>query len=131
MTHESQVPPNLPSLFTMPLDLRVGLELHELRDFEVTDFGHWKCFAKHVLRGAGYKITIGYTLLETNSSPLKIGHPKRKLVFQPSTFRCKPLVSGRVYIYIYDYSLCTLQYHIRICSWICMCSVYLPLHLLI
>ena len=100
MTHESQVPPNLPSLFTMPLDLRVGLELHELRDFEVTDFGHWKCFAKHVLRGAGYKITIGYTLLETNSSPLKIGHPKRKLVFQPSTFRCKPLVSGRVYIYM-------------------------------
>ena len=25
---------------------------------------------------------------KTNSSPLKIGHPKRKLVFQPSIFRC-------------------------------------------
>ena len=29
------------------------------------------------------------TLLETNSSHLKIGHPKRKLVFQPSIFRCE------------------------------------------
>ena len=28
------------------------------------------------------------TLRETNSLPLKIGHPKRKLVFQPSIFRC-------------------------------------------
>ena len=28
------------------------------------------------------------TLPETNSSPLKIGHPKRKTVFQPSIFRC-------------------------------------------
>ena len=28
------------------------------------------------------------TLPETNSSPLKIGHPKRKLVFQPPIFRC-------------------------------------------
>ena len=29
-----------------------------------------------------------FTPPETNSSPLKIGHPKRKLVFQPSIFRC-------------------------------------------
>ena len=28
------------------------------------------------------------TLPETNSSLLKIGHPKRKLAFQPSIFRC-------------------------------------------
>ena len=27
------------------------------------------------------------TLPETNSSPLKIGHPKRKLVFQPQIFK--------------------------------------------
>ena len=27
---------------------------------------------------------------------LKIGHPKRKLVLQPSIFRCELLVSGRV-----------------------------------
>ena len=27
------------------------------------------------------------TLPETNGLPLKIGHPKRKLVFQPSIFR--------------------------------------------
>ena len=36
------------------------------------------------------------TLPETNSSPLKIGHPKRKVVFQSSIFRCELLVSGRV-----------------------------------
>ena len=29
-----------------------------------------------------------FTLPETNSSPLKIGHRKRKGVFQPSIFRC-------------------------------------------
>ena len=38
------------------------------------------------------------TLPETNSSPLKIGHPKRKLVFQPSIFRC--YVSFREGIYL-------------------------------
>ena len=36
------------------------------------------------------------TLPETNSSPLQIGHPNRKLVFQSSIFRCELLVSGRV-----------------------------------
>ena len=36
------------------------------------------------------------TLLETNSSPLKIGLPNRKVVFQPSIFRGKLLVSGMV-----------------------------------
>ena len=37
-----------------------------------------------------------YTLPETNSSPMIIGYPKRKLVFQPSIFRCELLVLGRV-----------------------------------
>ncbi len=37
----------------------------------------------------------GVTLPETNSSPLKIGHPKRKLVFQPTIFRCKLGVSKK------------------------------------
>ena len=37
------------------------------------------------------------TLPETNSSPLKMGHPKRELVFQPSIFRC--YVSFREGIY--------------------------------
>ena len=36
------------------------------------------------------------TLPETNIPPLKIGHPKRKLVFQPSILGAKMLVSGRV-----------------------------------
>ena len=34
------------------------------------------------------KTKLKITLPETNSLPLKIGHPKRKLVFQPSIFRC-------------------------------------------
>ena len=33
-------------------------------------------------------------LPKTNSSPLKLSHPKLKLVFQPSIFRCELLVSG-------------------------------------
>ena len=46
----------------------------------------------------GHHIFIPYTLPETNSSHLKIGHPKRKRVFQPSIFRGKLLVSGKVFI---------------------------------
>ncbi len=38
------------------------------------------------------------TLPETNSSPLKIGLPNRKVVFQPSIFRGELLVSGRVFL---------------------------------
>ena len=41
-------------------------------------------------------IFLGFTLPETNSSPLKIGLPNRKVVSQPSIFRCELLVSGRV-----------------------------------
>ncbi len=41
-------------------------------------------------------IVVSGTLPETNSSPLKIGLPKRKVTFQPSIFRCELLVSGRV-----------------------------------
>ena len=29
-----------------------------------------------------------FPIPKTNSSPLKIKHPKRKVVFQPSIFRC-------------------------------------------
>ena len=36
------------------------------------------------------------TLPETNSSPLKIGLHKRKVLFQPSIFRGELLVSGRM-----------------------------------
>ena len=34
------------------------------------------------------------------TQPLKIKFPKRKLVFQPSTFRCELLVSGRVVFFV-------------------------------
>ena len=37
-------------------------------------------------------------LPKTNSLPLKIGHPKRKLVFQPSFFLGQTLVSRRVFV---------------------------------
>ncbi len=41
------------------------------------------------------KDNLDVTLPETNSSHLKMGHPKRKVVFQPSIFRCKLAVSFR------------------------------------
>ena len=34
-------------------------------------------------------MVVSFTLPETNSLPLKIGHSKRKLVFQTSFFRCR------------------------------------------
>ena len=40
---------------------------------------------------------MGATLPEPNSSSLKIGHPKRKLEFQPSIFRGELLVLGSVF----------------------------------
>ncbi len=40
-------------------------------------------------RITGDRINGLYTLPETNSSPLKIGLPNRKVVFQPSIFRCE------------------------------------------
>ncbi len=46
---------------------------------------HWKTQAVTWL-GPKKNLTVT-TLPETNSSPLKIGHPKRKPVFQPSIFR--------------------------------------------
>ena len=46
----------------------------------------------------GHDLLI-FTLPETNSSPLKIGLPNRKVVFQPSIFR--GYVSFREGIYIY------------------------------
>ena len=36
------------------------------------------------------------TLPKTNRSPTKIGHPKRKIIFQPSMVRCELVVSGKV-----------------------------------
>ena len=42
-----------------------------------------------------YSSFRGCTLPETNSSPLKIFHPKRRLVFQPSIFRCELAASFR------------------------------------
>ena len=35
-----------------------------------------------------FELVVWYTPFQTNSLHLKIGHPKRKLVFQPSIFRC-------------------------------------------
>ena len=47
----------------------------------------WICvdgFETHMKRCGGVVITLP----ETNSYPMKIGHPKRKLRFQASIFRC-------------------------------------------
>ena len=43
----------------------------------------------------GVAVDPRYALPETNSSP-KLGHPKRKFIFQPSIFRGELFVSGRV-----------------------------------
>ena len=43
--------------------------------------------AQGCLQGSEKKGSFWFTLPETNSSPVKIGHPKRKLVFQLSIFR--------------------------------------------
>ena len=40
----------------------------------------------------------GIPSLKLTFSPLKIGLPNRKVVFQPSIFRCKLLVSGMVFL---------------------------------
>ena len=40
--------------------------------------------------------------LKLTFSPLKIGNPKRKVVFQPSIFRGELLVSGRVLSYVFQ-----------------------------
>ena len=47
--------------------------------------------SKELMYGKIQSLFIGISmdiLPKTNSSPLKIGHPKRALVFQPSIFRC-------------------------------------------
>ena len=45
--------------------------------------------------------TFRYTTSLKLTWPLNIGHPKKKLVFQPSICRCELLISGSVYIYMY------------------------------
>ena len=42
----------------------------------------------HGTKDDGSWLDLFCTLPETNGSPLKIGFPKRKVVFQPSIFRC-------------------------------------------
>ena len=46
-----------------------------------------------------------HSLKLTASFPLKIGHPKRNLVFQSSMFRCELLLSGRVFPTTYNGSV--------------------------
>ena len=52
----------------------------------------------------GFVICI--TLPETNISPLKIGHLKRKLVFQPSIFTCELLVQGGYFVFFAGFHWC-------------------------
>ena len=54
------------------------LEREELRD----------CHTTPPLPSSKNLLILRRTLPETNSSPLKIGFPKRKSVFQPYIFRC-------------------------------------------
>ena len=66
------------------------------------------------------QVSCRYAPTETNISPLEIGPPKMKVVFQPSIFRGELLVSGRVSrLPIYNI------YHLFFCS-----NVSLPMILL-
>lgn len=60
--------------------------------------------SSHVTSTCVNLYTLPKTSLNYNIAP-KIGHPKRKVIFQPSMFRCKLAVSfisfGYMYIYIY------------------------------
>ena len=47
-----------------------------------------RCYPQHRLKFKNIQ-TIIKPLLKTNSSPLKMGHPKRKPIFQSSIFRCE------------------------------------------
>ena len=58
-------------------------------------YPRWMFFVGGTLSFPAFKFWE-YTLPETNIAPDKLGHPKRKLVFQPSIFRGELLVSGRV-----------------------------------
>ena len=74
-----------PTWFSQKLFGRLGLaHPYSLSSFELIR-GNWRMWAP-------------LTLPETNSSPLKIGLPNRKVVFQPSIFQGAKLllVSGRV-----------------------------------
>ena len=72
------------------------------KDFGQELVGCYVLFQREVGRIIDSKVSSKgdvVTLPKTNSSPLKIGLPKRKkrkLVFQPSIFRCELLVLGRV-----------------------------------
>ena len=68
-----------------------------------------------------------YTLPETNTSPLQGSHPKRKLVFQPSIFRCYVSFREGVYIYIFIYLSIYLFIYTYIYNYnYCWCYNYPP-----
>ncbi len=68
-----------------------SMQLHDVLLYILHLQGHFGMYIIYIY------IFVYNTLPETNSSPLKIGLPKRKVVFQPSIFRC--YVSFREGIY--------------------------------
>ena len=61
----------------------VGMKSVGLQQFNDSKMSYVMAFSLNV-----YYIVISHTLPETNIYHLKIDHPKRKLVFQPSIFSC-------------------------------------------
>ena len=55
-------------------------------------------------------VLLTSSFVETNIAPARLRHPKRKLVFQPSIFRCDLLVSGRPYLQILFFSTVILVF---------------------
>ena len=85
--------------FRWTMDWKFKLSLHGFTE-SFASLARSETLKKHQLRHGpkwhNHRDITSFTLNETNSSHLKIGHPKRKVVFQPSIFRGELLVLGRV-----------------------------------
>ena len=72
---------------------------------------------------------VGYvTLPKTKSSPLKIDLPTRKVIFQPSIFGAKMLVSGRV-IFLFPRWDMLVPWMVEVTTAVLMHASHVPLEL--
>ena len=80
-----------------------------------------------IQKASTWETSWAYTLPKTNGSPLKIRHPKRKFIFQPSIFRCfhSLFVSGSRVILVWVWKGCLYFFHFFHCT--CHSTVH-PCH---
>ncbi len=73
----------------LPISRDISIRNHHLQCFVVDQY-------LQICTGFPVSHHLNDTPLKFNSSPLKIYHPHRKVVFQPSLFRCELLIFGGV-----------------------------------